>query len=68
MAPILPSAQANKGDEYLKKARDLRDQWGQLIPGDDLTALQNRMTMSALFVLTPTCHFVHIFSHPGQRI
>lgn len=46
MAPILPSAQANKGDEYLKKARDLRDQWGQLIPGDDLTALQNRMTMA----------------------
>ena len=52
MAPILPSAQANKGDEYLRKARDLRDQWGQLISGDDLTAVQNRITMSALFVST----------------
>ena len=52
MAPILPSAQASKGDDYLRKARDLRDQWGQLIPGDDLSAFQNRITMSVLFVLT----------------
>ena len=65
MAPILPSAQANKGDEYLRKARDLRDQWGQLIPGDDLTAVQNRITMSALFVSTP-CHFVHFFHTQGN--
>jgi hypothetical protein len=50
MAPILPSAQANKGDEYLRKARDLRDQWGQLIPSNDITAIQNRITMLALFV------------------
>jgi hypothetical protein len=48
MAPILPSAQAKKGDVYLDEARDLRDHWGQLIPSGDLTAVQNRITMSVL--------------------
>ena len=52
MAPILPSAQAKKGDGYLEEARNLRDQWGQLIPSGDLTTLQNRITMSVLFLLT----------------
>ena len=52
MAPILPSAQARKGDGYLEEARNLRGQWGQLIHSGDLTTLQNRITMSVLFVLT----------------
>ena len=50
MALILPSAQAKKGDGYLEEARSLRDQWGQLIPSNDLIALQSRITMSVLFV------------------
>jgi hypothetical protein len=50
MALIRPSAQAKKGDGYLEEARSLRDQWGQLIPSNDLIALQSRITMSVLFV------------------
>ena len=52
MASILPSARAKKGDVYLDEARNLRDRWGQLIPSGDLTTIQNRITMSALFVLS----------------
>ena len=52
MAPILPSARAKKGDVYLDEARNLRDRWGQLMSSGDLTAIQNRITMSVLFVLS----------------
>ncbi|KAH9166405.1 hypothetical protein EDB89DRAFT_220696 [Lactarius sanguifluus] len=41
-----PSAQAKKGDGYLDEARNLRDQWGQMIPSGDLTTVQNRITMA----------------------
>ena len=34
------------------EARDLRDHLGQLIPSGDLITVQNRITMSGLFVLT----------------
>ncbi|KAH9168322.1 hypothetical protein EDB89DRAFT_2203553 [Lactarius sanguifluus] len=40
------SAQEKKGDGYLDEARNLRDQWGQVIPSSDLTAVQNRITMA----------------------
>lgn len=46
MAPYFSSAQAKKGDGYLDEARNLRDHWSQLIPGDDMNVLQNRVTMA----------------------
>jgi hypothetical protein len=45
MASHLPSAQAKKGDEDLHHARNLRDQWKDVIPEDDINAIQNRITM-----------------------
>ncbi len=45
MASHLPSAQAKKGDKCLHNARNLRDQWKEVIPEDDMNALQNRITV-----------------------
>jgi hypothetical protein len=51
MTLYLPSAQAKKGDEYLDDARALRDLWRDVIPRGELTSLQNRLTMSACYIL-----------------
>jgi hypothetical protein len=51
MTLYLPSAQAKKGDEYLDDARALRDLWRGVIPRGELTSLQNRLTMSACYIL-----------------
>jgi hypothetical protein len=45
MAKRLPSAQARRGDENLDLARNLRDQWKDVIPGEDMESLQKRITM-----------------------
>ena len=47
MASLLPSIQARKGDETLSRARNLRDQFREVIPSDDMVSLQNRFTMYA---------------------
>jgi hypothetical protein len=51
MTLYLPTAQAKKGDEYLDDARALRDLWRDVIPRGELTSLQNRLTMSACYIL-----------------
>lgn len=45
MASHLPSAQAKKGDQDLHLARNLRDEWKDVIPEEDINAIQNRITM-----------------------
>ena len=47
MASLLPSAQTRRGDENLDHARNLRDQFMEVIPKDDMLSLQNRITMYA---------------------
>lgn len=48
MASHLPSAQAKKGDKNLHLARNLRDEWKDVIPEDDMNTIQNRITMCVL--------------------
>jgi hypothetical protein len=48
MAGYLPSAQARKGKKNLNDARNLRDEWKDIIPNGDLIALQNRITMCVI--------------------
>jgi len=45
MASHLPSAQVKKGDQNLHLARNLRDDWKDVIPEDDINTIQNRITM-----------------------
>ena len=49
MASLLPSIQARRGDETLSRARNLRDQFREVIPSDDMVSLQNRFTMYAQY-------------------
>ncbi|KAI0294528.1 hypothetical protein BC826DRAFT_315766 [Russula brevipes] len=46
MTSYLPSAQARKGKKTLNEARNLRDEWKDIIPSGDLIALKNRITMA----------------------
>jgi len=48
MASHLPSAQAKQGDQNLHLARNLRDEWKDVIPEDDINTIQNRITMCVL--------------------
>jgi hypothetical protein len=48
MTSYLPSAQVRKGKNNLNEARNLRDQWKDIIPSGDLIALQNRITMCVI--------------------
>ncbi|SRR5260221_5006212 len=48
MASHFPSAQAKKGDQDLHLARNLRDEWKDVIPEGDITTIQNRITMCVL--------------------
>src|SRR6266404_2697381 len=47
---VLPSAQARRGDENLERARNLRDQYKDVIPQDGMLSLQNRITMYAVVI------------------
>ncbi|KAH9970472.1 hypothetical protein BJV74DRAFT_867052 [Russula compacta] len=47
MTKYLPTAQVKKGDKNIHRARNLRDEWKDVIPSGDLTALQNRITMAS---------------------
>ena len=48
MASHLPSSQAKKGDQSLHLARNLRDEWKDVIPEDDINTIQNRITMCVI--------------------
>jgi hypothetical protein len=62
MTSYLPSAQMTRGDGYLDRARNLRDQWKAVIPRRDLTKLQNRITMLVFyFIFMNNLIDIHIF-------
>ena len=50
MTSHFPSAQAKKGDQNLHLARNLRDEWKDVIPEDDITTIQNRITMCVVLL------------------
>lgn len=63
MTSYLPSAQAKKGDKNLHRARNLRDEWKDVIPSGDLTSLQNRITM---YVISPALDFIVIIIRASE--
>ena len=68
MARYLPSAQAKRGDENLDHARNLRDQWKDVIPGDDMESLQNRITMCVSFTMDRVpCSFTYAKGNRHER-
>ncbi|KAI0265927.1 hypothetical protein BC834DRAFT_843385 [Gloeopeniophorella convolvens] len=53
MANFLPKSQTKLGDRYLSEARDVRDQWKDIIQPGDLEMILNRITVCKDVFPTP---------------